>query len=283
MLLQYDILWIDDHEERFESIQDDVEDIIKKFFFKPNITFKTEMIDQDFDYSQFDLMLIDFNLKDSHTWLEIINAIRSQSLHTEILFYSQDSSFHNDLIDHCKDNHYLEWIFISDRDWFALKFDKVFQTTIKKIETINSLRWLIMAETSEVDHKLRKHLKGFEANSEDNKIKIKTIITWIIADWIDFNLKNWETEDILFDDRNKKKINSFRRCKILWKLFVDNNDDFQQYYSSVVKKRHDLWHVENSNRTTLTLDNWVIVTVDDAKEIRKKIIWYKNIFDSILA
>ena len=282
MLLQYEILWIDDSQDWYESIQSNIEKIIKGFFFEPKIEYTTDVPDAHFDYTNFDLIIIDFKLKDSHTWVEIINAIRSQSLHTEIIFYSQDSDFHDKLIEYCWSNKYLEWIFTSDRDWFSWKFEKVFETTIKKIENINSLRGLIMAETSELDHKLWKYLKEYENIDSTNKAKIKTIIQSLENQDFKLNINNWDSQDLLFVNKNKTKLSSIWRCKILWELFVSNKKDFDWYYDNIVKKRNDLWHVENSDRISLTLDNGQRIIVSDAKQIRKDILDYKKIFDTIL-
>src|SRR5690606_16517008 len=80
--------------------------------------------------------------------------LRDKDIYTDIIFYSSDKS----LILESISQHQFEGVYHSDRKEIEDKFVKVFKTTIKKIEEINSMRGLIVGETSELDTFIEDHL-----------------------------------------------------------------------------------------------------------------------------
>ena len=95
----------------------------------------------------FNIFLIDFKLRNSKDGDSIVNYVRNNNIYTDIIFYSSDKQ---SIIDSIKE-HLFEGVYHSDRKEIEDKFEKVFETTIKKIEEINSMRGLVVGETSELD------------------------------------------------------------------------------------------------------------------------------------
>ncbi len=278
MLLKYEILWLDDHKERYESVKEDIENIIKDSSFEPVIKFIEEIPETSIDYTNFDILFIDYKLKDSHTWLELINAIRSNHLYTEILFYSQDEDFLDSLLEECKKG-YLEGIFMSDRENFVNKFQKVFANTIKTVENINALRGLIMAETSDIDHIMREIMQEIEQNWEKST-EMKTVLSSLRESYKKQTDKIYSGTDPLFQDwKHKGKISAHARINAIHKAYPEHKLD---EYLPITAKRNNLWHAKNKDRKSLDID-WVEFTIEEAKELRKEIMRYKDIFSGVLS
>ena len=124
----------------------------------------------EIDFSDADIVLMDFNLSAENTWDTIISHIRDNDNHfyTEVLFYSSVASPSN-FWEHLKRTEnkteaYLrhlanrDGIYCSHRDELFSKSERVIQTIIRKTQDLNNLRWLVMAETADIDEIMRKIL-----------------------------------------------------------------------------------------------------------------------------
>ncbi len=152
MKLNYYILWVEDDNSWFETTSELFKETILDYGFNPIIERKVSLdeVIEEIAISglkKYDILLIDFNLKDSKSGDSIIDFLRDKDIYTDIVFYSSDKS----LILESVSKHQFEGVYHSDRKEVEDKFVKVFKTTIKKIEEINSMRGLIVGETSELD------------------------------------------------------------------------------------------------------------------------------------
>lgn len=159
MKLNYYLLWIEDDDSWFKTTSELFEDTIQEYGFNPIIERKVSLdgVIQEIVTSglkKYDILLIDFNLKDSNSGDSIIDYLRDKDIYTDIIFYSSDKG----LILESISKHQFEGVYHSDRNEVEDKFVKVFKTTIKKIEEINSMRGLIVGETSELDALIEEHL-----------------------------------------------------------------------------------------------------------------------------
>lgn len=160
MKLKYYLLWVEDDDSWFKATSELFEMTIKDFGFDAIIERKktllevNEEIEKD-NLKKFDIFLIDFNLKDSVSGDNIIELLRGKEIYTDIVFYSSDKG---SIIESVKE-HQFEGVYHSDRKEIEDKFVKVFKTTIKKVEEINSMRGLIVGETSELDAIIEENLK----------------------------------------------------------------------------------------------------------------------------
>jgi hypothetical protein len=159
MKLNYYVLWVEDDDSWFKTTSELFSETIFDFGFNPIIERKKNLdgvVNQiaDSGLKNFDIFLIDFKLRNSLDGDNIIEYVRNNNIFTDIIFYSSDKQ---SIVDSIKE-HLFEGVYHSDRKELEDKFEKVFKTTIKKIEEINSMRGLIVGETSELDALIEEHL-----------------------------------------------------------------------------------------------------------------------------
>lgn len=168
MKLNYYILWVEDDNSWFETTSELFEDTITSYGFHPVVERKKSLDEVIKELvgnglKKYDIFLIDFKLRNSKDGDSIIDFLRDKNIYTDIIFYSSDKQ---SIVDSIKE-HLFEGVYHSDRKDIEDKFEKVFLTTIKKIEEINSMRGLIVGETSELDAMIEESLsKCFELGIE---------------------------------------------------------------------------------------------------------------------
>jgi len=152
MRIDYNILWVEDEEawydttkELFAGTLDDNGFELKSE--RCNNLEEVQSLAEIDGLKKYDILLIDFNLKDSTTGDEIIKLVRDNSIYTDVLFYSSAV----DNVNESMRKHGLEGVYVADRKDIETKFEAIFNTTIKKVQEINSMRGLIVGETSELD------------------------------------------------------------------------------------------------------------------------------------
>lgn len=159
MKLNYYILWVEDDNSWFSTTSELFGGIIDDYGFHPVIERKKsldEVVEElvGNGLKKYDIFLIDFKLRNSKDGDSIIDFLRDKNVYTDIIFYSSDKQ---SIIDSIKE-HLFEGVYHSDRKEIEDKFEKVFLTTIKKIEEINSMRGLIVGETSDLDAMIEERL-----------------------------------------------------------------------------------------------------------------------------
>ncbi len=162
MKLNYYVLWVEDDDSWFKTTSELFSETIIDYGFNPIIERKKNLegvINQIVasGLKKFDIFLIDFKLRNSADGDSIIDHVRNSDIFTDIIFYSSDKQ---SIVDSIKE-HLFEGVYHSDRKELEDKFEKVFKTTIKKIEEINSMRGLIVGETSELDALIEEHLSTY--------------------------------------------------------------------------------------------------------------------------
>ncbi len=171
MKLKYKILWFDNEPDWVESIEDDIREIIEDEYC---FVYDKELREKDepkASYNNYDLILMDLNLEDEKTGDQLIQNIRNLDIYTDVLFYSADG------ISTIKEKAQalgLEGVYFSgrDKDVFIEKLRKVISSTINKIQDLNNLRGLVMAEVSELDILMENVIsKYFVENGNADKIK----------------------------------------------------------------------------------------------------------------
>jgi len=162
MKLNYYVLWVEDDDSWFKTASELFSETIIDYGFNPIIDRKKNFDEVkkniiDTGLKKTDILLIDFKLRNSKDGDSIIDYVRNNNIFTDIIFYSSDKQ---SIVDSIKE-HLFEGVYHSDRKELEDKFEKVFKTTIKKIEEINSMRGLIVGETSELDALIDDHLKKY--------------------------------------------------------------------------------------------------------------------------
>lgn len=159
MKLNYYILWVEDDDSWYETTAELCKDTVDGYGFSPVIKRKKTLdeVTQELvgdGLKKYDIFLIDFTLRNSKDGSSIIDFLREKNIYTDIIFYSSDKQT---IIESIKEKE-LEGVYHSDRKEIEDKFEKVFLTTIKKIEEINSMRGLIVGETSDLDSMIEERL-----------------------------------------------------------------------------------------------------------------------------
>jgi hypothetical protein len=152
MNLTYRILWFDDTDEFFQSLdRDPFEAEVKSWGFVP--MFELVKTPEEFmakkPFDAYDLIVVDYNLGDAVPHgEEFIKQIRGHHIFTEIVFYSASPS--GTLWDAIQKNQ-LEGIFVSDRAGILQKLENVAHQSVHKVLDLNNMRGMVMAEVGDMD------------------------------------------------------------------------------------------------------------------------------------
>lgn len=259
MRLTYNILWIENEQDWLDATVVFVKDVIEEngFTFKyvPKSSEKEieEMLLHPEPFKDFDLILVDFNLDKGDQGNKIIENIRNHNIFTEVIFYSQDADATRQAI---KD-HWLDGIYCSSRNRndFEFKFEKVFLTTVRKIQHISSMRGLVLSETSQLDNIIEDILHDFlskRPQGEQEKLK-KYIIDECIKNSFASNGKLIEKLNDTIDnvdlighvlfDADKKRRSTGKIIELIGnKKIVDNKVFLSEYKEEVIDMRNNLAH-----------------------------------------
>jgi hypothetical protein len=312
MKLKYKILWVEDEPDSIERpktqiqrhLEDDYgfeckdEDILIKNYDE----FESEFVEEINEtknvkdsIKEFDLLLVDFNLgEDEHTGDKLINLIRDK-IYSEILFYSSNLESLNIQLN----NHFIDGVFRSDRDHLVDKIKKLIRVTIKKVQDVNNLRGLIMAEVAELDIIKEEIIKLASQKIDEKKLEKYTLDKIKISGNKNKNTAKRYLDDIsnitfdsLFEtigfvDSNKKAMTIGEALSKLHIIEPVTKETFTEpYIDNILKKRNKFAHVkecdgvdENGNSCKMIGD--IPFTEEKCIEIRKEIKRYKEILKQI--
>lgn len=265
MTLDYKILWIDDNDKFFANHRDYIVEFLEEKGFEAKITeYKSfeEFVENEKSEAHqkiYDLFLIDLNLDNGNTGDQIINKIRKHVL-TDIIFYSTSLK---DVRDKINENN-IEGIYATSRDKedFEEKVIDVIDVTIKKVQDVNNLRGLIMAEVAELDRLKKSILLKYNAKDLNN-IKFKKYVKEDIFKQINEELADlecvinpeYEHCDMDFEKLlNNFFYDSFKKSRTVFKVkrldtkCVNIPFVHQDYYEKVIKKRNVFAHEEEKSR-----------------------------------
>ena len=302
MTLEYKILWIDNYDKIYQDHQTIIEDHLTNLGFTP-------VIEKGVDYNafdkfkgnlqQFDLFLLDYKLDGDKNGNEIIKDIREEN-YTDVIFYST-------LPDEVRQKIYddkLNGVYYTSRDFEQFEDDviSIIDVTIKKVQDVNNLRGLIMAEVAELDRIKNRIVKKYceITKNTDNELK-KYIKTDVFNDF----KSNLEKYDFLIsEDKNsheKMKLHEFiddliymstKKSLTVFKikrLFEPTkllNFKHDNYYKEVIKKRNVFAHdteKEDAKGKYLNYPNGerLDFTEEECVKIRKDIKKHKELLEEI--
>jgi len=296
MKLKYKILWIEDEKNsikiKAKNIRKYLEDDYGFECLESDITildyeeFVEDYIDNNelkpgSDIEKYDLLLVDFNLGEKeHTGDKLIQIIRDNNIYSEILFYSSDL----DSLISKLNQHFIDGVFTSVRDELENKVKKLIKVTIKKVQDVNNLRGLIMAEVAELDRIKEKII--VKATLITNGFDTKKYILKTLKKSYSDNLKQVEKykEDNIEIILNKLYVDSDKKARTITK--VENNFDEKKYRSTILKNRNMFAHVEECDGVdekgkACKLIGDIPFTEAKCIEIRKEIKEYKKILLAI--
>lgn len=295
MKLKYRILWIENEEDWVESIEDQIQEYLEDlgFIYERTIIAKEE---KNINYNDFDLILMDLNLADQPNGAELISKIRDLGVYTDVVFYS--ASGIDELRAKGREKE-LEGVFYSGRTpetAFINRVKAVIDTTLKKVQDLNNLRGLVMAEVSELDAMMDKIIPSFFNTDERMELFHKHITSnreKTLQKSLNCNSKcqlSWRGSSIdeivsLLDSSQKA-----RAIKIILEqsrpdLYSESNF-YEEYVASIITPRNELAHCKSEARdgveVLLTRKGDKCFDETFFKEIRKNILKYSGIFNELL-
>lgn len=303
MKLIYKILWIEDQMNSIRGRKRVISNYIrdeKGFELEINEILTFEQFKETVGFESlkdYDLLLVDLNLDDNESGdgNKIIEEIRNNDIYTEIIFYS---SHYEHLINLLKENR-TEGIFTSERNQIDTKAKKIIDVTLHKIQDVNNLRGLIMAEVAELDRLKKNIIQKFnkEADSDFRKYIKEDVFSKIKEDLESLKcLVKVEESECSHDEINLEELqnnffyDSFKKSRTVNKIKNKkcNHIDFkhEDYRRDVIAKRNVLAHQKEDEDTSgkfLLYPNGsrLEFTEEHCIQIRKDIKRYKNILEQI--
>jgi hypothetical protein len=291
MKINYQILWIEDDLSWYDTVLELFKNTLEEDGFeliserKSNINEIKAMVDNN-GLQKYDMLLVDFTLKNSDSGDEIIKYIRGHDIFTDVLLYSSDIQN----VTESMHKYGLEGVYTADRKEIETKFEAVFKTTIKKIQEVNAIRGLIVGETTELDVEIGKLILLLIKQQEKSEDELKSIIKEKVFDKLESKAKSfWEKYDNF--DNYFHKIEALIKWEILRDLlkplktrqeiadFLEKN---RTYQTEVISIRNQFAHAKAEENGS----KWFLkgqlgkedFEFDETKciEIRKKLIAHRN-------
>lgn len=278
MRLDYKILWIEDDSAWRSSITPSIKRHIMDKGFNPNIEApdKLTLDINETSYKDFDLMLIDYNLKSifKDNGDALIQKIRKHKIFTNIVFYSSDIE---KLTREIKDKK-LNGVYIFERRQLDLdKIDDLYELIdffLEKEMDTNSLRGIAMSEVSDFDAKIWNIIKAHET---DIKLELASAVKQSkLQKYKEYKDRD---ENKIWSDVEKKgtaildsyHMHKFLCDKILDKLTTcpDIEKCKHHYHLDILKKRNELAHCRT------------IMSTEEQINFRKDLIKFRGIFNKL--
>jgi hypothetical protein len=294
MRLVFSVLWFDDSEDYFDSLDlDPLREEISSWGFSPQIEKVTtpEEFSSRSPFAIYDLIVVDRTLEGYPSGQEFIADLRSHSIYTEIIFYTAGNV--SDLWGAIREKE-LEGVFVSSRNDILSKIMRIGRQSIRKVLDIENMRGIVMAEVGELDLLLDQILvSGIESLQEEHK---NSIFTKFYEGAIEqSNQRNLKLEEfmknpepngmLIFCDSDKRWANFNRLGKHHSKL--RGRPKIDDYAREVLQPRNFLAH----GRPELHQERGYVFRYQGKEfifdetvslELRKKILKYKEIFSSII-
>ena len=295
MKIRYRILWIENEEDWVESIEDQIQEYLEDlgFIYERTIIAKEE---KSISYNDFDLILMDLNLADQPNGAELISKIRDLGVYTDVVFYSASGI---DVLRAKGREKELEGVFYSGRTpetAFVNRVKAVIDATLKKVQDLNNLRGLVMAEVSELDAMMDRILLSY-FNTEERMGVFHSHITANREKTLQKSLScnnkcqlSWRGNDIqvivpLLDSSQKARAIKIIIGQDRPDLYKEGNF-YEDYVEAIITPRNELAHCKSEMREgqEILLTRKGDKCFDDSffKVIRKNILKYSSIFNELL-
>ncbi len=305
MKLHYKILWIDDQIEDYidMGIKSEFESYLDNLGFIPTVeTFENgNKAETSINTVKYDLILSDYNIEGANEQGDtLIQKIRDGGVFTEVLFYSAQENF-----DEIAKNLYRDRVsffsLVGDEGMreFRHRTFRLIELTVQKLQELNSIRGLVMSETSELDNIIEDILAVYLSNDNEETVRLRQYIIGIIIESSKGNLAKAGKLDGLdnlnliksriFDaDKKSRSINKLLEIKGMHKQ-PPYNDFYERYKNDVLDKRNDLAHAKSD---TIDGIEYLILSKKDGEHpekfdqetciiIRKKLKEYSTLLKAI--
>jgi DNA-binding NarL/FixJ family response regulator len=255
MNLEYKILWFEDEILWAKPIVRELKEYVEEMgfiFLEPRFEKDDTNID-NINYEEFDLILMDYNLKNKKKGDVLINKIREYNFFSEIVFYSMSGA---DTLRKAVLENKLDGVYCADRpiDSFLPKVQEVIRVTVKKVLDLNTIRGIVMAETSDIDKIMldvitiyANSLEVMEKNTflEKRRSKLLKSLNEKIEGIKSDNLDNFYN-NLLFDSSQK-----WRTVLDIVKHRIPEKESLTRLYDpEIIQKRNRLAHIKEIKDTS---------------------------------
>lgn len=300
MKLDYNILWFEDNRSSFDVKKQIVKSIVDELGF--HFPEPRNEIDGDnistINYDTYDLIIVDLNLVGTKGTALIDKIRNNEGVYTEVIFYSSDGekAVRNALKDYEIDGAYC-----ADRnnDDFEEKVRKVIKNTVKKVQDLNNMRGLIMAETSDIDHTMFQIIQTvIQKDSFGIKDSLEAAIYKNVGSKVEEKKKTFDKyngkrldkiigDPLMFDSHQKVKCIQYIIDFINHEITNPHkNQVFENNYTELKKKRDLLAHVIEvfeDGKKKLKSKNYEFEFTDEfCVEIRIKVKQHGKDLDDLL-
>ena len=270
MRQEYKIIWIEDEPDEIRVHKRLVNEEVTKHYLKlvgiDNIytsisKFEREILNKytKEDFSDFDLMIIDYNLSSELTGKDLIKKIREKGIYTDILFYSGNLEGLKKALLPAE----LDGVVFSDsnREQFIQKFQYIINKQLNLKMGISDIRGYLMDSTSDFDFIIKNFSTTFfEKLSDVDQQKVIEKVKGFIEDqdkleqakFKDVNKKGglklikaaMDSQEYVMSVRNKFYIFSLIYSLVNKKEFEFVEKSTNDYDNNIIKPRNKLAHAK---------------------------------------
>lgn len=287
MKITYKILWVEDQEDWLESRQEEIGEYLDEHGFVVDIKISNHgKLEEDIDYNIFDVVAVDYNLDNGKTGDDFIGEFRERALYTDILFYSADGA--TELRKKIADQG-CDGVYCSSRHDAIDKLKNLIFTTIKKTQDVNNVRGLIIAETIDIEIKLKElALKIHQnTNGDAEKKKLEEIIG-TYESYINKQIDKMKKLGLI-KLLEEKCTHHNHVCEILGRLKVDQEthrekiEKLNKINSDIIELRNIMAHIKEEGGVLINSNNGRREVIDAEKciEYRKLILGHHNNLEEI--
>jgi CheY-like chemotaxis protein len=216
MRLNYKILWFEDDEGFFESLnRDDISRHLDAKGFNTEIkrmgggeALQTVLGEA----RKSDLLVIDYGLEESHFGDELIAQIRGGNINTEVIFYSAKGV--GDLRKFVYDKE-LDGVYCRPRDGITQEVLPIIDSTIRKILDLENSRGLAMAELGELDLVMNEIIITVHGSSEEGQAFIRGKMRERLQGQVESLSKGLEKIDTLPIEELVEHLDSYKRLNTM--------------------------------------------------------------------
>jgi DNA-binding NarL/FixJ family response regulator len=291
MNLLYKILWFEDEILWAQPLVKEIKSFVEEMgfaFSEPKFERDNSNID-NINYDDFDLILMDYNLSSVEKGDVLIKRIREHNFYSEIVFYSTSGAA---VIRKAALDNQLDGVYCADRpaNSFLPKVKDVIKATVKKVLDLNTIRGIVMAETSNIDEKMLEiiscYINTLEAEAKNNFLEKRRKKLIKSTESKIEKIKSNNVDEFYFDllfDANQKWM---AVTDIVKKIIPERESIIKLYDPEIIKKRNILAHVkeikDKSGKIQLIYEDYVF-NEQASKEILYSIKKHEENINAILA
>ncbi len=243
MSLQYNILWVDDRKDEYQTLEIDkeLENYLNDLFFEPHIYMYENVEEAEKKLSQikYDVIFSDYNIGENKNGKDFIIDIRKLNVKAEILFYSAQEkppATETDRISFLQLQSNTAYEELKD------KMKSVIDLTVEKLNDLTNLRGLVMAEVSELDMMMEEIIKKYYLEKETNSKEWSNFQKKIIKR-VEEDVKKKILPKVSKTDNNEEKEHCEKDCFHIWSNAESIEEIITKFEFDSSKKAHTIHEI----------------------------------------